>query len=136
MRGEFIFCCGEIELVVIHFTATFEPASGFAFVCDETVQAGAEKCLKACFARVVSGEVILFEGVGEEPLRQILGVFVVRVPFQANVFVGGFPVARKDGVEGATADELIVAAGVDDGGVIGDREFVKWATNVSVRISH
>jgi hypothetical protein len=34
------------------------------------------------------------------------------------------------------ADDLIVAAGVDDGGMIRDRELVKWATNVSVRISH
>jgi hypothetical protein len=58
------------------------------------------------------------------------------VPLETDVFVSWFPVAREDGVEGATPDELIIAAGVDDGGVIGDRKLVKWATNVSIRISH
>ena len=134
MRSEFIFGGGEIELIVVHVAPSLEPASGFAFVCDKAVQTRAQISLKTGFAGVVSGEVILFEGVREEALREIFGVFVVSVPFQADVFVCGFPVACDDGVKGATADKLIVAAGVDYGGVIGDREFVKWATDISVRI--
>ena len=135
VRGELMFCRSEIELVMVHVATTFESLSGFTFVGDKTVETRAQKRLKARFAGVVSCEVIFFERKREEALREILGVFVICMPLQANVFVRGFPVARENRVERATANDLIIAAGVDDGGVIGDREFVKRATDVSVRIS-
>src|SRR6185369_11897997 len=129
-----LFSLSKIKMVYV--ATTLEPLPGSASVGDETVETRAQKRLKAGFAGVVSGEVILFEAKSKEALREILGVFVIGAPLQANVFVCGFPVARENGVEGATADTAVVAAGVDDGGVIGDREFVKRATDVSIRISH
>ena len=69
-----------------------------------------------------------------EALREIFGVFVVSVPFQADVFVCGFPVARDDGVEGATADAGVVAAGVDDGGMISDGKSMCRSANIGIRV--
>ena len=114
--------------------AAFEPATGFSFIGNKAVETRTQISLKAGLAGVVSGKVILLERVREEALRQIFGVFVIGVPFQADVLVRGFPVARENRVEGATADELIIAASVADGGVIGDREFVKRSTDISVWI--
>ena len=130
MRGELMFCCSKIKMV--HLAATFEPSSGFAFVGDKAVQTRAQISLKAGFPCVVSRKVVLFEGVGEEPLRQILGVFVIDVPFQANVFVRGFPVAREDRVEGAMAKELIERFNKMLAGVTGLPEF-KHVTYIDLR---
>jgi len=134
MRGKLVFSGSEIEVVMV--AAAFQPRARFSFIGNKAVETRAQKRLEAGFAGVVSGEVILFERVREEALRQIFGVFVAGVPLQADVLVRGFPVARENRVEGATADELIVAASVADGGVIGDRKFVKRSADVSIRITH
>src|SRR6185503_2357670 len=134
MCGKLGFRGGEIELIVVHVAAAFEPSSGFAFVRDEAVETSAQESLKAGFRGVVAGEVVLLECVRKERLRQIFCVFVIGLPLEANVFVRGFPVARQDRVERATTDDLIVTARALDCRVIGDREAVKWATYVSVWI--
>ena len=77
---------------------------------------------------------IFLERVRKESLSQILSIFVAGLPFKANVFVNWFPVTREDGVERAAANRLIIAAGADDRGVVGDRKSVKWSTNVCVWI--
>jgi hypothetical protein len=117
---------------MVYVAATLESLPGFAFVCDEAIETRTQKCLKAGFVSVVSGEVILFKSAGEEALREILGVFVVCVPFQTDVFVCGFPVARENRVEGATPDATVVAAGVDYGGVISWRKSMCWSANIRI----
>jgi hypothetical protein len=136
VQRQFGFSGDEVELIVVHVTAAFEAPAGFALIRNKAVETRSQKRLKARFAGVVAGEMVLLERVREEPLRQIFCVFVICVPFEANVFVSGFPVTRKDGVECAAAYELIIAAGAYDRRMIGDRELVKWATNVSIWISH
>jgi hypothetical protein len=109
---------------VVKVASTFEAAAGLSFVCDKAVETRTQKCLKTRFASVVAGEMILLECVCEESLRQIFGVFVAGLPLEANIFVGGFPVAGEDCVESAAARELIVAAGGDDCGMVCYRESV------------
>src|SRR5215217_490133 len=132
VRGKLMFCRSEVKLVMVHVAAALESLPGFAFIGDKPVETRAQKRLKAGFASVVGGEVILFESVGEEALREILGVFVICAPLQADVFVCGFPVARENRVERATADVLIVAAGVDDGGVISGGKSMCWSANIGI----
>src|SRR5689334_19635854 len=134
VRGELVFGGGEVELIVVHAAAPLEPVAGFAFIGDEAVETRAQISLEAGFAGVIVREVILFESAGEEALRQIFGVFVISVPFETDVFVSGFPVAREDGVEGTMADSLIVAAGVDDGGVICAGKSMCWSANIGIRV--
>src|SRR5690242_12184455 len=90
VRGELVFGCGEIELIVVHVTAALEPLAGFAFIRDEAVETRAQKRLKARFACVIVREVILFEGAREKALSQVLGIFVFSVPLESDVFVSGF----------------------------------------------
>src|SRR5687768_5290390 len=79
---------------------------------------------------------ILLERVCEEALRQIFCVFVICLPLKANVFVSGFPIARQDGLESATAHDLVIAAGADDSGVICDRKLVKQTADVCILIHY
>src|ERR1043165_8644606 len=90
--------------------AAFETLARFAFVGDKAVETRAQKCLKACFTRVVVGEVVLLERVRKDTLRKILSVFVVRLPLEPDILVYRFPVAREDRVEGALSHDLIRAA--------------------------
>ena len=47
VQASSVFCGGEVELIVVHVAAAFEPPSGFAFVRDKAVETGAQKRLKA-----------------------------------------------------------------------------------------
>src|SRR5262249_30292671 len=96
---EFIFRAYEIKWEMFVAAAALETLACLTFVCHEAVETGAQKRLKARFARVVIGEVLLLEGVREEALGEIFGIFVVGLPLQANVFVDGFPVARENRLE-------------------------------------
>src|SRR5690349_455959 len=80
MRRELGFSTDEVELIMVHVAAAFETPPGFSFICDKTVEARTQKSLKTRFARIVSGEVILFESAREEALGQIFGVFVAGLP--------------------------------------------------------
>src|SRR5262249_440744 len=134
VRGKLVFSGDEVELVVVRVAAAFEPASGLAFISDKPVETHAQKSLKASLPRIVLAEMIFLECVGEDALRQILGVLVVSLPFQANVFVGWFPITGEDGVESAPAGELIVTAREDNGRVVSDRKLVKRAANIGIWI--
>ena len=75
-----------------HRTASLLAMGGGMFACGETVQCHAEVGAERSLRGVELLEEFAFEGAGEEALRQILGVFVVLMPFQTDVFVNGLPV--------------------------------------------
>ncbi|HEX5885125.1 MAG TPA: hypothetical protein VFY67_11355 [Pyrinomonadaceae bacterium] len=121
-------------MIVVHIAAAFEPPPGLSFVRNKAVQARSQKRLEGGLAGVVACEVILLEGVCEEALGQIFCVFIICLPFEANVFVCGFPITRENSVESAAAYELVIAACADDCRMIGDRKFVKRPANICVWI--
>jgi len=58
------------------------------------VHAHSQKSPQAGPLRIVFGEKILLQKMKEKILSQILGLFVVLVPTQTNVFVNRLPVGR------------------------------------------
>src|ERR1051325_10195651 len=134
MRSKFVLSRGEVELIVVHFTAALQSPIGFALVGDKSVETHAQKRLKAGLRRVVTGKMVLLERVGEESLGQIFCVLVTCLPLEANVFVNWFPIARENGVESTPPDDLIITARTVDSGVVRDREFVPRTADVSIRI--
>src|SRR5215204_4586120 len=124
MRRKLVFGSDEVELIMVIAT-TLEAPPGLTFTRNKAVQASSQKGLKAGPGGVVPGEMILLECVCEETLRQVFCVFVVGLPFEANVLVGWFPIAREDSVESAPANDLIIAACANNGRVVGDRKPVK-----------
>src|ERR1043165_283891 len=114
--------------------AALETCARFAFVRDKAVEASAHKSLKARFARVVVGEVVLLKLVREEALREILRVFVAGLPLQPHVLVNGFPVAGEDCIERALPYVLVHAAGAHDGRLVRLRKTIAHAADVCVWI--
>src|SRR6185295_17889907 len=76
LHRKLVFGAEEVELEMVDVAAAFQPLACFSFVTDVAVETRAQESLKARFARVVAGEMIFLEGVGEESLRQIFCVFV------------------------------------------------------------
>src|ERR1044072_2001502 len=98
MRGEFVLGGGEVERGVVHTATTFQTTACLTLICYKTIEARAEKRLKAGLRGVVIGEMVLLESVGKESLREILCVLVTCLPFEANIFVDGFPIAGEDDI--------------------------------------
>src|SRR5215213_513574 len=134
MCDKFDFSSSEVELVVVHVTAAFEPLSCFAFIGNKPIETRAQKRLKAGLSRVVTGKMVLLERVGEKSLGQIFCVLVVSLPFEAHVFVDWFPITVENRVESTPPDDLVIAARGDDSGVVRDRKLLKRTTDVSIWI--
>src|SRR5688500_5648825 len=93
MRRKLVCCTYEVQLKVFKVSAALETFATLALVCHKTIEARAQKRLKTGFARVVNGEVVLLKCIREEALCQVLGVFIVGLPLEPNVFVDRLPVA-------------------------------------------
>ena len=98
MRGEFVLSRGEVERVVVHTAAALQTTVRLALVRNKTIETRAQKRLKAGLGRVVTGKMVLLERVGEESLGQIFCVLVACLPFEANVFVDGFPLTGENSI--------------------------------------
>src|SRR5687768_18146266 len=114
MHRQLVFRAEEIELEMAQVAAALQPLACFSLVGDEAVETCSQKSLEAGLARVVASKMILLESVGKEALRQVFRVFVACLPFQADVFVRGFPVAGEDGVEGALPYRVVLATRCGD----------------------
>ena len=89
-------------------------------------QIGAEPGLR----RVEALEEIALQGGGEEALREVLGGFVVLAEFEADEFVDGLPVERRDALH-----RQRLAGGSFDQRHLGGRETVAVAADRGVRIA-
>src|SRR6266403_2093283 len=107
---------------MIGATAALKTLFRLSLIGDEAVQASANKSLEAGLSRIVAAKVVLLDSCGKETLGEVLGVFVCRLPLDANVFVSRFPVALNDGGERALTSLWIITARSDDRRMPGYRE--------------
>lgn len=95
--------------------AAFQSLSRLSLVGYETVDAGAQKSLKARFSRIVISEVVFLKGVAEKLLGQVFRVLVIDIPFQSDVFVDRLPITVENGTERSLTNMWLVTANRDDG---------------------
>src|SRR5262249_41655502 len=95
-------------------TAALEPVRRLLCIGDKTVQTRAEKGAELGFRRIVVVEKVLLDGFGKKTLRQVGGVGVRFMPFEADVFVGRFPVSGDDRFERALPLCRVVTARRDN----------------------
>src|SRR5262245_32706201 len=116
-------------------TASFQALFSLALVGDEAVGARPQKSLEACLGGIVISKVVLLKSIDEEPLRQIFGVFVIDIPFYANVVVERLPIAFEDGVKRSLTNLRLTTAYSDNGGAICFGKVPKWTTDICVRVA-
>src|SRR5258705_7026039 len=134
--GEFFFSADEVEGEVVNATAPLETIVGLLLICDEAVQTGSQEGLEAGLTYVVAGEVVFFKRVSEKTLGEILCVFIVGLPFNANVLIDRLPIAGQDGVECATTHLLVLTASSHYCRLIGQWKTVLGTPNVCVSLHY
>src|SRR5258705_5867976 len=134
--GEFLFSVHEVEGEVVNATAPFETIVGLLLIGDEAVQTGSQKSLEAGLMYVVAGEVVFLKRVSEKTLREILCVFIVGLPFNANVLIDRLPIAGQDGFECTPTTLLVLTASSHYCRLVGQWKPVLGTTNVCVSLHY
>src|SRR5258708_7272013 len=134
LQSEFRLCRAEVQRQMIGAAAALETLFRLFLIRDKPIQTSANESLKTCLGGIVTREVVLLEGERKKPLREIFGVFVGGLPFDADVFIGRFPIAFDDGGKGTFADVPVRAARGHNRRMVGYRKTISGAADVCVLI--
>src|SRR5207237_9588782 len=75
-------------------------------VSGKTFHGHAEISPERSFRGIESREEVSLECGSEEALRQVLGIFVIFVEFEADKAVDGFPIQRNHAIEGLSCQTV------------------------------
>src|SRR5438876_5948325 len=82
----------EIERHQSHPAATLQSTRRLLLISHEAIEASAQVSAKGGSGRIERGEERLVERAGKEALREILGVFIGRLPTQPHMLVSRLPI--------------------------------------------